>query len=151
MATAHQIVVCDISNEKLSKSLHLGASDAFNTKNFWPKDKFEVIIDTTGIPELLDKAVHSLSDDGRLVMVGQPQKEVALNFKTFFGSKGKKIISTQGGSTNPSSDIPRYAKLYGAGKLSEKWIISHEFSLKEINKAVNILKTGPAGRIIIHP
>lgn len=149
LASAYPIFTCDIDDDKLQKAMFVGADEVFNTKTDWPQEKFDIVIDTTGIPELLYKAVNSLSDDGRLVMVGQPKKEVRLDLNKLFGTHGKQIIATQGGGTIPQIDIPRYARMHSIGMLSTKGIISHRFPLEKINDAVNMLKSGHAGRIII--
>ena len=63
--------------------------------------------------------------------------------------KGKKLVGTWGGETKPSYDIPKYVDAFDKGELPIGDLITHRFSLEEINKAFDLLKTGDAGRIVI--
>ena len=45
--------------------------------------------------------------------------------------------------------IQKFIRLINAGKMSLQKIITHEFKLKDINKAIKLFRTGTAGRIII--
>jgi S-(hydroxymethyl)glutathione dehydrogenase/alcohol dehydrogenase len=93
-----------------------------------------------------------LSDRGRYVLVGQPKpgQSVSIpNASTLFGGNGKFIKATQGGKTSPNEDIARYVKLHKAGMLNIRSIITHEYTLDEINTAIDVLRSGKAGRIMI--
>jgi S-(hydroxymethyl)glutathione dehydrogenase/alcohol dehydrogenase len=49
----------------------------------------------------------------------------------------------------PHVDIPRLIRLCAAGKLSFDGIITHEFPLDEINAALDLVRSGAAGRVLI--
>lgn len=151
MVGADRIDVVDI-NEKHVLAQNCGA-DSFvciKNKNLVGLMDYDVIFDTTGHAELIEEALKHLADSGRFVMIGQPKKPINLDGLSLFGSSGKKIMATQGGKTNPSKDIPRYASMGTFGRLDYKNIITHHFEMSEINHAVNILKQGNCGRIILH-
>ena len=110
------------------------------------------LIDTTGHGKTISKFISMLSDNGRFILVAQPKPEdqVAItNTSVMFSGNGHTIKATQGGKTNPTDDIPRYINLYKSGLLKINSIITHRFSLDEINLAIETLKSGKAGRIII--
>ena len=116
-------------------------------------EKVDVIIDTTGIPQVICKAINKLSGNGRLILVGQPSpgKSIeVLNAINMFDGIGKKIFATQGGQTKPNEDIPRYVKLHEAGLLKIENLITNYFPLKDVNKGFDLLKSGMAGRIMIN-
>lgn len=147
---ANDIVVADIKDkEKLA--LINGATRFINLKekNFLLENKFDVIFDTTGHAELIQDSLKLLADNGRFVMVGQPKSPFAVD-SSLFGAKGKRIIATQGGKTNPTVDIPRYASMFVSGKLKFKNIVTNVFPMREINSAVSMLRDGNCGRIILH-
>ena len=86
LVSCYPIVTCDIQEDKLIKSMELGATNTINIQNenqeLVEKSKklignngYDIIVDTTGIPELIDLAYNLLSSQGRLIMVGQPKKE----------------------------------------------------------------------------
>ena len=62
----------------------------------------------------------------------------------------KKILTgSHGGSSIPDKEIPRYIRLVNKKKKTLKNLITHQFNLNEINKAVKLLRNGNSGRIII--
>ena len=143
----------DIVEEKRGICLEVGATHFINSKTENINQKFDVIIDTTGIPEVIANATTYLSGNGRLILVGQPKPDQKLEIPTankLFDGIGKTIKATQGGKTNPTEDIPRYIKLHKAGLLDITKIITHRFDLNDINKAFDLLRSGKAGRIIIN-
>jgi Zn-dependent alcohol dehydrogenase len=161
MRSAYPIIAIDINEKKREKSLKMNADLFINSsteklsailKNHVPQG-IDVIIDTTGNANVLKEMPGYLSNQGRLVMVGQPAPGVSLeipNALDLFNGSGKIIIATQGGQTHPNLDIPRYLKLHKSGKLNFKNLISHSFKLEQINEAFDLLRSGDAGRIIIN-
>jgi Zn-dependent alcohol dehydrogenase len=112
----------------------------------------DVIIDTTGNTEIIAETVDFLSENGRYILVGQPKpgKSITIpNGYNMFIGNGRAIKATQGGKTNPTEDIPKYIRLYEGGYLNIENIVTHEFRLNEINEAIDLLKSGNAGRIMI--
>ena len=61
----------------------------------------------------------------------------------------KILKGSHGGNGNPSVDIPNYINLIKYKKINLKTLITHEFKLKDINKALKLFRTGSAGRILI--
>jgi S-(hydroxymethyl)glutathione dehydrogenase/alcohol dehydrogenase len=155
MASAYPIIGLDISEDKQQLALTAGASVFVNANRMADEmkgQKVDVIIDTTGNPDTIATTMQYLSDRGRYVLVGQPKPDQAVsipNASTLFGGNGKVIKATQGGKTSPNEDIARYVKLYKAGMLNIRSIITHEYTLDEINTAVDVLRSGKAGRIMI--
>jgi S-(hydroxymethyl)glutathione dehydrogenase/alcohol dehydrogenase len=154
LVSAYPIYALDIVEEKRDLCISVGATNFVNsnTENL-DNIKFDCIIDTTGNEEVIANIVSHLSSAGRLILVGQPNpgKEIKIpNGNYLFSGEGKTIKATQGGKTSPADDIPRYINLYKAGLLKIDKIITHRFSLNEINDAIKTLKSGKAGRIIIN-
>jgi len=157
LASAHPIIGVDISEDKRAMALALGATSFVNLsdsalKDFVDSKGIDVIIDTTGNANLIGKTVSLLSHSGRYIMVGQPKPGAVLeipNAFSLFSGRGQVLKATQGGKTSPNEDIARYVKLHRAGILSIDKIVTHEFKLTEINEAIDLLRSGQAGRIMI--
>jgi Zn-dependent alcohol dehydrogenase len=62
---------------------------------------------------------------------------------------GKTILDSQGGLTDPAADIPRYLALYKAGRLPLEQFITHRFPLESVNEALDVVRSGQAGRVIL--
>jgi len=112
---------------------------------FEPKGKFDCILDTS------NSGIYTehLADMGRYVLVGQPKGKIEIDGAGMFSENGKTFMSSQGGQTNPDLDFPRYVKLFQQNRLTTG-SITDRFSLRDINLALNKLKSGGAGRIIIN-
>ena len=61
----------------------------------------------------------------------------------------KILTGSHGGDSVPDRDIPRYIKLLESNKMTLDGLITHEFKLSEINEALDLFRSGTAGRIII--
>ena len=63
----------------------------------------------------------------------------------------KKILKgSHGGDAVPDIDIPRYIRLMADHKMSLEGLITHDYDLVDINNALDLFKTGKAGRIVIN-
>ena len=114
--------------------------------------KYDVIIDTTGIPGVISDAITHLSGKGRMILVGQPapgRGVEVMNAVNLFSGMGQTIKATQGGKTDPAEDIPRYVRMHKEGLLDIKQFVTHRFKLEQVNEAFDLLRSGNAGRIII--
>lgn len=110
----------------------------------------DVVIDTTGDVDAISRGIECLAPSGRFIMVGQPRRDVVIpDALRMFEGSGKTILATQGGRFSPSQDIPRYVNLYEAGLLNLDGLISHCFPLTKINEALELVRQGQAGRILI--
>ena len=111
---------------------------------------FDVVVDNTGLPEMIRLAYDITGPRGRVVLVGVPKKGNETSLYTLPLHFGKAIIGSHGGETRPEEDIPRYLRLYQAGKLRLDALITHECGLDDVNDAIARLRTGSvAGRCLI--
>ena len=151
MKSASPIYGVDVNQNMFDLSTQLGA-DCFVYDIDYLPTKCDVIIDTTGIPDVISKAFERLNPGGRLVLVGQPAPDriVCLpNAVSMFDGSGKSIRATQGGRTDPEKDIPRYINLALKGLLDYETLHTHTFTLDEVNEAFDMLRSGNAGRIMV--
>ena len=64
-----------------------------------------------------------------------------------FEGEGKSIKATQGGGFRPDRDIPRYLAI--AHQLYVYNMVTHVFPLDKINPALDLVRAGEAGRVLI--
>ena len=98
----------------------------------------------------IEQSYELTNPDGVTVCVGVPRigdnisiYSLPLHFK-------KRFTGSHGGDSVPDLDIPRYIKLIKAGKMSLDGLITHEFSLEEINEALDLVRSGEVGRVMIN-
>lgn len=112
----------------------------------------DCMFDTTGNGEQIESCIDRLNPGGRLILIGQPAPGAFIRIpyaRRLFDGTGATIIASQGGQFNPTKDIPRYVKLWRAGLLQWEPIVSHRYPLSEVNTAMDLLRTGTAGRILL--
>ena len=160
LVSAYPIIAVDKFETKLNIARDFGATHFINTLNCDLDDGInkiigsngiDVVIDTTGNVELINKGYNSVGSNGKVIMVGQPHYKKSLILENIANNfNGKKLLDSVGGRTNPSLDIPRYLNLYKHGLLDLEKIITNRYSLKDINKAVDdILKGKVVGKAMI--
>jgi len=154
IAGANEVIVCDNSKDKLVFSTGFGitgvSKDLFDLE--FNNTFFDVVVDCIGISSLIDRGLRRVKPGGKLVLVGQTVKDRCVSFSDFSQHyKGKTILDSQGGLTNPTEDIPRYIQMYDNGKLKKLYnIITDRYPLSEINTAFDRVKAGKVmGRCLI--
>ena len=151
LKSACPIYAIDSNATKRELCFTAGASLFTNSINNL-NEQIDIIIDTTGIPEVISECVSKLSGKGRVILVGQPapgRGVEVINALNLFNGMGQTIKATQGGKTNPTEDIPRYVRMHKEGLLDVKQFVTHTFKLDQVNEAFDLLRSGNAGRIII--
>jgi S-(hydroxymethyl)glutathione dehydrogenase/alcohol dehydrogenase len=156
MVSANPIVGIDINPKKINLAKKFGITHGFLSETKDLKNKIlnvvgkkgaDVSIDTTGISSVIEKAYDLTNENGKTILVGVPNNKISIySLPLHF----KKILKgSHGGSAVPDIEIPRYIRLIKEKKMSVKNLITHQFNLSEINKAITLFRNGNCGRIII--
>ncbi len=159
MVSANPIISVDLIETKLEMAKRFGATHGLNSntngdliaeihKIVGPAGA-DVVIDTTGIARVIEQAYELTHSDGKTILVGVPKKGDNISIYSLPLHFKKVLTGSHGGSAEPHIDIPRYICLVKAGKLKLDGLITHEFSLNEINEAIKVLKSGQAGRVVV--
>ena len=110
----------------------------------------DAFIDNTGQPAIIEMGYELTNVKGRVVLVGVPKKGHTINIYSLPLHFGKTISGSHGGEAIPHEDIPRYQKLFDAGCIQLKPLITDHFTLNEINTAIQKMRNGEiAGRCLI--
>tara|TARA_Y100001970_G_C14153961_1_gene814420 strand:+ start:496 stop:1524 length:1029 start_codon:yes stop_codon:yes gene_type:complete len=157
MVSANPIIGVDILDEKiilakkfgLTEGIKYNDSDLNNKlKLFNNNNEFDVVIDTTGKSEIIEKSYELTKKDGKTILVGVPNDKISIYSLPLHFDKVLK--GSHGGSSIPDEEIPRYIDLINNGKMTLDNMITHEFDLDDINKAIDLFRTGKCGRIILN-
>jgi S-(hydroxymethyl)glutathione dehydrogenase / alcohol dehydrogenase len=126
------------------KSLESG----FNLSDL--KEKFDVIMDTTGDVSILEHVFTLLDKNAYLVLIGQPRKGEVLKLidpLKFFDNI--KLFASDGGGFNPDTDFNEIVQSIQNNKELVKNLVSHIISLDEVNEGFQVMKSGDCARIIL--
>lgn len=159
MVSAYPIIGVDLFDSKQDMATRFGASSYFNSKNIKNIDEeirkivgddgADIVIDTTGNTRVIEQAYELTRPDGKTILVGVPKKGNNVSIYTLPIHFKKVLTGSHGGSAEPNIDIPRLIGLFQAGRLKLDGLITHEFSLDRINEAIDVFRTGEAGRVLV--
>jgi S-(hydroxymethyl)glutathione dehydrogenase/alcohol dehydrogenase len=148
MVSAGFIAVSDINEDRLKKAECFGA-DCLIDNVLHVDSSFNVVVDCTGNPEIISHAFGLVLPGGKLVLVGQPIDGLPVTFPYMNQHyKGKMLMDSQGGLTNPDKDIPRYINLAYMDRLNLKDQIAKVFPLNDINLAIEA-HSKVAGKVLV--
>ena len=106
-------------------------------------------VETTGVPDVAEQAVETLTQRGELAVVGAP----ALGSRASFDVNnlilnGRSITGVVEGDSNPTEFIPDLIELYRQGKFPFDELVSY-YDFDEIQAAVEASEAGTAIKPIL--
>ena len=159
MVSAYPIVGIDVLDTKLEMAKRFGATHALNAtkesdlnaaiRSILGMAGADVVIDTTGKTQVIEQAYDLTHPDGKTILVGVPTKGNNISIYTLPLHFKKVLKGSHGGESEPHLDIPRYIRLFEHGKLSLEGLVTHEFPLDEINPAIDLVRSGDSGRVLV--
>ena len=156
MVSAYPIVGIDIHKHKIDMGKKFGLTHGLTTNssnlnkeiyNIVGDKGADITVDTTGNTKVIEQAYELTASDGKTILAGVPKNKITiyslpLHFK-------KILTGSHGGDSIPDIEIPRYIRLLSKKKMTLDNMITDEFKLTEINDAIDLLRSGKAGRIVI--
>ena len=160
LMNATPVIAIDVFDYKLKLARDVGATHLINAGKEDPLAAIlkitdgcgvDYAIEAAGLCETMEKAFRAVRDNGGLcVLAGNLSQGEKISLDPFDLIKGKQIVGTWGGETDPDQDIPEYVRFYQANKLKLDALITDHFTLDEINKSIDMMSKGKiAGRCLI--
>jgi len=156
---AYPIIAIDQFDGRLSLAKDHGADFIINsstevdikvTISSLIKNNLDIFIDNTGIPEIMQLGYELINKSGKLILVGVPRYDKKLTIHTLPLHFGKVIKGSEGGSSSPNIDIPKFLSLINSSQLKINKQVTKVCNLIDINDAISDIKTGLVnGRVII--
>ena len=159
LAGAHPVIAVDLHDHKLEAARHHGATHVVNTarvelisavRNALDGGLADVVVDGTGNPNVLEKAFELVGPKGRCVGVGVMPLDRKMSLNTLPLHMGKVLRGSHGGESRPAEDIPRYLRIFKAGRFESTGFVSHRTQLASVNEAIGKMRCGEAIHTIIH-
>lgn len=153
LASATTIIAVDTVQKKLDWAMEFGATHTIDaskddvvmkvmeiTNGVGVDFAFEVI----GTPDTIGQAFNATSKGGTTVVVGMTSfMENSIPVNPFIlASYQKAILGTLYGSTNPQTEIPLLLNMHAHGQLKLDELITHVYTLDEINQGYDDLRAG---------
>lgn len=155
---AKKVIACDVVDEKLEVAKKMGADVVINSgksdlieevKKETEGRGADAAIDLTGNGRAIISSLRSLRKGGRLVLVGLPSGEVSINLTEdliyraieVIGISGRKIFKTW----------HEYAAVMKDPRYDISLVMGNEYPLADYEKALEDIKNGVPGKMILHP
>src|SRR3990167_1806503 len=158
LVSAYPIIAIDLYDHKLEQAKNFGATHTINAATqdvaaevlkIVGSQGVDVAIDNTGNPKVVEMTYEVTASTGRTVLVGVLDKKNKVSLYTLPLHFEKKFFGSHGGNSFPTADIPNYLKIIKNAKVKIKEMITHRFSLDNINHALDEMKRGQVGKCVI--
>jgi len=159
MVGAAPIIAVDTNPGKLAKAGELGATHLIDAAAVDPLAEIERItegrgvdyaIEAAGKTSVMETAFRAVRNFGGLcVVAGNPEPGEMIRLNPFDLIRGKRIIGSWGGGTDPDRDIPRYVEAFLANRLPLQALLTQTYPLARINDALDDLEAGRIVRALI--
>lgn len=158
LVSAFPIIAIDLYDHKLEMARQFGATHVINSAKedleaeilkITGPGGVDVFVENTGQVRLIEKAYKLTAKQGSTILVGVPRHDQDITIHSLPLHFGKRLTGCEGGQTDPAVDIPRYLRLFVEGKLSLAPQITHRYPLEEVNRALDTVRSGEAGRCIL--
>ena len=150
IAGADKIIALDLSESRLALALELGASDVLVSGQDSVSELLasinisgvDYILDTAGVPALVNDAVSSLNIRGTIGLVAAYPHEqmMEIDFSTTM-LKGQRVQGIVEGSAVPQEFLPKLISYYRQGVFPFNRLIEH-FAFSDINDAIEACESG---------
>lgn len=159
LAGAKQIIVADVSEEKLELGRKFGATHAVNSRE---TDLVEAVRELTGgrgvdyafeaigLPFTIEACYEAIRRGGTAVVVGQVADGVKISIDPFVMSdQEKKLIGSNYGSSRQSIDFPKIIDLYMEGLVDLDSMVTGRIAVDQVNEAFDEMRKGRGIRTVI--
>lgn len=151
LAGAHPIIGIDLHDHKLAKARDIGATHTINASSgdFGAEverilgGKADVTIDGTGQPRVIEKLFELAKPrTGRTVLFGVMAHDKRVQLHTLPLHFGQILTGSEGGQSQPATDIPRYWRMMRDGRFDPRSFVSHRGPLSEANDLIARMRAG---------
>lgn len=150
IANAKKIIAVDLYDSKLDLAQELGATHVINTKdgldNFFEEvraidsDGPKYIVDTTGYPALVEKAIEAMKFGGTIALLGAAFE---IKVDNSLMEQNKTVLGFTQGDSNPKLFFPELLDYYQKGEFPMDKLIT-KYPFEDINQAIEAQVSGEA-------
>ncbi|HEY9746214.1 MAG TPA: L-threonine 3-dehydrogenase [Oculatellaceae cyanobacterium] len=155
---ALRIFASDISSYRLDLAQKAGADVVLDAGKMQASDEIkaatrghgvDVVLEMSGSPVAINDAFKSLKLGGTVVMMGIPKGNVELDINKDIIFKEATVIGVNGRQIFQTWIL--MLDLLASGKLNLDFIITHELPLSAFGEAMELIRRGESGKILLKP
>ena len=159
MLDARPLIAIDVIDSKLAEAVRLGATHSVNSRQREPLAAILELTGSRGVDyafeaagrrETMETAFRAVRNQGGLcVLAGNLPHGEQIAIDPFDLIRGKRIVGTWGGESQPDSDIPHFVDWFQNGRLPLAELITREYRLDQINDALVDMEQGHVTRALV--
>lgn len=154
-AGARHIVITDVNDHRLKMAEKMGATKTVNVQKssiaeamdaLNMQEGFDVGFEMSGNEQALRDIIHAMNHGGKLALLGLPSDAVAIDWSDVIfkglilkGIYGRKIFGTWYKMTSMLQSGLNIAP-----------VITHHFPWQEFEKGLDVMRSGEAGKVVLH-
>lgn len=111
---------------------------------------YDVVVDATGVPPLMEKTLSYVRSGGKVLLFGVPPQGAKINLDAFtIFSHGLTILSSYTSVRNSIQAV----RLLSSHRIDVKPLVSHVLPLKDFQKGIELIQNGTEGtlKVLIDP
>lgn len=159
VAGASRVLAVDPVAAKRETACRLGATDAVDPADGGVVEQVRAltggrgadhVLEVVGSPALMVDALAATRRGGTTVLVGTPAAGSTVTFDAFaLHQDAKRLLGCTYGSARVRSDFQRWADLAAGGRLDLGAVLSHRYTLQDVNTALEQLARGEVLRGVL--
>jgi 2-desacetyl-2-hydroxyethyl bacteriochlorophyllide A dehydrogenase len=147
-AGAGPVTVVDRVSERLAVARKLGAARVASGLDDLDGERFEIAVDATGVPAVIDGATGLLDRGGRLLVFGVSPAEASISLSPFRVYNDELTVT---GSMAILRSFAPAAELIGGGVVDPRPLLSEPLPLEEFGEALRRVRAGQGIKWHIRP
>jgi len=127
-----------------------GASATAGSLDGLPADSFDVVVDATGVPAVMERTIALVRPGGRVLLFGVPPSDSRISLEAFaIFRKGLTLLSSYTSVRNSIQAV----RLLESGRIDVSSLVSHELPLSELGRGISLIEAGTEGvlKVMIRP
>jgi S-(hydroxymethyl)glutathione dehydrogenase/alcohol dehydrogenase len=158
IAGAGQLIVVDLTKEKLDLATKLGASDVVNAAEVDPVEAVKELsgggvdyaFEAIGLKKTVEQAWAMLAIGGTATVIGMMPFGATVEIPGYeIFMHEKKLQGSMMGSNQFRTDMPRFVDMYLDGRLMLDPMVSQHIPLEKVNDGYDAMRRGELARTVI--
>ncbi len=155
---ALEVFATDIAPFRLDLARKAGADFVLAANEVKPSEQIlkqtyghgvDVVLEMSGNGPAIDDAFKSLKLGGRVVMMGIPKGAISVDVSENIIFKEAEVLGVNGRQIFQTWNL--MLSLFAAGKLDLDFIITHQMPMSDFGKALDLIRQGESGKILLKP
>ena len=147
---ASSITSVDKNQARLALAQKSGAAQTASSFDGLPEDGYDVVVDATGVPAVMEKTLGFARSGGKVLLFGVPPNKAKITFDAFtIFRKGLTILSSYTSVRNSIQAV----RLLETGKIDVSPLVSHELPLSGLRQGIELIEQGKEGvlKVLMRP